>query len=174
MTRSSSSFPPSQRFPSYPLRLTPILPSCPTHSCAATTPTSSASTSNGPRPSSVAHEPVPPPAPQRLPSASSVSSSGPTAPPPVPPSPAARKSVGAPTYRIAVKDYISKEDGDLNFVAGDVIEVIGEVDENWLNGSLKGKIGIFPKKFTDPKYVRKSLFFLQHSAYVLTVYFLSN
>ncbi|KAJ3213053.1 hypothetical protein HDU67_003437 [Dinochytrium kinnereticum] len=109
------------------------------------------------------HNPTPPSQasdPSRLSSSvstSSVSSAGhvPTAaaggPPPIPPSPAARKSVGTSTYRIAVKDYSSKEDGDLQFVTGDVIEILGEVDENWLSGSLKGKIGIFPKKFTEIK-----------------------
>ncbi|KAJ1558716.1 hypothetical protein HK405_013119 [Cladochytrium tenue] len=62
---------------------------------------------------------------------------------PVPPVPA--------VCRVAIRDFISDVDGDLNFRVGDVIEVLEEVDENWLAGMLHGKMGIFPKNMTEAK-----------------------
>ncbi|KAJ1553965.1 Endophilin-A2 [Cladochytrium tenue] len=63
---------------------------------------------------------------------------------PVPPS-------APPVCRVAIRDFISDVDGDLNFRVGDVIEVLEEVDENWLAGMLHGKMGIFPKNMTEAK-----------------------
>ncbi|KAJ3016840.1 UNVERIFIED_CONTAM: hypothetical protein HDU68_012000 [Siphonaria sp. JEL0065] len=57
--------------------------------------------------------------------------------------------------RVAVKDFQTGVDGDLSFKVGDLIEVLEEVDENWMSGSLNGKIGIFPTNFTEPKVVLK-------------------
>ncbi|KAJ3107700.1 E3 ubiquitin-protein ligase sh3rf1 [Phlyctochytrium bullatum] len=105
--------------------------------------------SSAPTPAHPSHPPVqsqpPPAAPAR------VSSTAASNPPPALPGGGSRKSLASSNFRVAVKDFISKEEGDLSFNAGDVIEITGEVDENWLQGSLKGKTGIFPKKFTEPK-----------------------
>ncbi|KAI9350217.1 hypothetical protein BDR26DRAFT_578878 [Obelidium mucronatum] len=59
--------------------------------------------------------------------------------------------VGSNPIRVAVKDFQTGVDGDLAFKVGDLIEVIAEVDENWMSGSLNGKTGIFPTNFTEPK-----------------------
>ncbi|KAJ3069126.1 Endophilin-A3 [Podochytrium sp. JEL0797] len=59
--------------------------------------------------------------------------------------------------RVAVKDFQSGVDGDLAFRLGDLIEVIAEVDENWMTGSINGRSGIFPTNFTEPKTVFKPL-----------------
>ncbi|XP_064183709.1 E3 ubiquitin-protein ligase SH3RF2 isoform X1 [Anguilla rostrata] len=38
----------------------------------------------------------------------------------------------------------------LNFFKGDIISVIRRVDENWVEGKLGEKVGIFPIQFTEP------------------------
>ncbi|KAJ3235840.1 Endophilin-A3 [Chytriomyces hyalinus] len=58
--------------------------------------------------------------------------------------------------RIAIKDFQSGVDGDLAFRVGDLIEVVAEVDDNWMTGTLSGKTGIFPKEFTEPKVLVKA------------------
>lgn len=47
----------------------------------------------------------------------------------------------------AVFDFNSDSKGDLRFRENDVIEVIREVNEEWLEGRLSGMCGIFPKSF---------------------------
>ncbi|KAJ3328428.1 hypothetical protein HDU76_009982 [Blyttiomyces sp. JEL0837] len=74
-------------------------------------------------------------------------------PPPIVPSPAARKSQvgGTGVFRVGIKEYRTGVEGDLAFDVGDVIEVVADVDENWMSGLLNGQMGIFPKSFTEPK-----------------------
>ncbi|KAJ3283953.1 hypothetical protein HDU79_008634 [Rhizoclosmatium sp. JEL0117] len=55
------------------------------------------------------------------------------------------------SVRVAVKAFQTGVEGDLSFAVGDLIEVLSEVDENWMSGSLNGKTGIFPTNFTEPK-----------------------
>ncbi|KAJ3137434.1 hypothetical protein HK100_000647 [Physocladia obscura] len=57
----------------------------------------------------------------------------------------------APQIRIATKDFLTGVDGDLAFKIGDMIEVIAEVDENWMSGTFQGRTGIFPTNFTEPR-----------------------
>ncbi|KAF8594823.1 SH3-domain-containing protein [Ceratobasidium sp. AG-I] len=41
-------------------------------------------------------------------------------------------------------DYQTDDPADLNFKAGDVIELIEETSEDWWTGRLNGKEGMFP------------------------------
>ncbi|KAI8612298.1 hypothetical protein BC830DRAFT_1137316 [Chytriomyces sp. MP71] len=45
-------------------------------------------------------------------------------------------------------------EGDLAFRIGDIIEVIAEVDDNWMTGCLNGRTGIFPTEFTEPRSIK--------------------
>ncbi|XP_019491026.1 PREDICTED: neutrophil cytosol factor 2 isoform X3 [Hipposideros armiger] len=48
---------------------------------------------------------------------------------------------------VALFNYEATNPEDLEFLEGDVIQVISMVNEEWLEGECKGKIGIFPKAF---------------------------
>ncbi|XP_060717292.1 SH3 domain-containing kinase-binding protein 1 isoform X1 [Tachysurus vachellii] len=48
----------------------------------------------------------------------------------------------------AAFSYIPQNEDELELKIGDVIEVLGEVEEGWWEGSLNGKIGMFPSNFT--------------------------
>ncbi|NWX21148.1 NCF2 factor, partial [Aegotheles bennettii] len=52
-----------------------------------------------------------------------------------------------PTQVIAQYNYEATQPEDLEFQAGDVILVLSKVNEDWLEGQCKGKIGIFPSAF---------------------------
>ncbi|KGL81521.1 NADPH oxidase activator 1, partial [Tinamus guttatus] len=56
---------------------------------------------------------------------------------------------GRPTlYRLlAQHDYLAQGPGDLEFSKGDTLDVLSEVNEDWLEGHCNGKTGIFPKCF---------------------------
>ncbi|KND03631.1 uncharacterized protein SPPG_01106 [Spizellomyces punctatus DAOM BR117] len=59
--------------------------------------------------------------------------------------------VGSPLVSVlAIADFESEEPGDLPFKSGDVIQVLGDVDENWYRGRLRAMEGIFPKSFVQP------------------------
>ncbi|PAV75166.1 hypothetical protein WR25_02011 isoform D [Diploscapter pachys] len=47
----------------------------------------------------------------------------------------------------AIYDYASSTPGDLQFRASDVIAITGKVDDQWLEGELAGRRGIFPITF---------------------------
>ncbi|KAK7595277.1 hypothetical protein V9T40_013102 [Parthenolecanium corni] len=49
---------------------------------------------------------------------------------------------------ITLFDYRAQTWDDLDIKEGDLIRVIGEVDENWLYGECNGKQGQFPKNYT--------------------------
>lgn len=49
------------------------------------------------------------------------------------------------------------EEGCLTFMKGDIISVIRRVDENWAEGKLDGKIGIFPLAFVELNNLARSL-----------------
>ncbi|PIC55816.1 hypothetical protein B9Z55_000932 [Caenorhabditis nigoni] len=59
---------------------------------------------------------------------------------------------------VATYAYTSKQEDELSFVAGDVIELITEVEDGWSRGKLKsnGTIGMFPTNFVAPKVVTTS------------------
>ncbi|KAJ3043800.1 Neutrophil cytosol factor 2 [Rhizophlyctis rosea] len=50
---------------------------------------------------------------------------------------------------IAIADFDTREPGDLRFAAGDVIDVVEDVDANWYKGRLRGQEGIFPKTYVE-------------------------
>lgn len=49
------------------------------------------------------------------------------------------------------------EEGCLTFNKGEVISVIRRVDENWAEGKLDDRIGIFPLAFVDLNSLARSL-----------------
>uniref|UniRef100_A0A3Q1FM03 NADPH oxidase activator 1 n=1 Tax=Acanthochromis polyacanthus TaxID=80966 RepID=A0A3Q1FM03_9TELE len=48
---------------------------------------------------------------------------------------------------VALYDYASQGSEDLEFSEGDTIDILGEVNEEWLEGHCAGNIGIFPRCF---------------------------
>jgi len=55
---------------------------------------------------------------------------------------------GRPARARALYDFEGKDEGDLSFRAGDVIEVISRDDE-WWEGRLNGRLGMFPMLFVE-------------------------
>ncbi|XP_059471092.1 abl interactor 1-like [Neocloeon triangulifer] len=52
---------------------------------------------------------------------------------------------------IALYDYESDHPDDLNFKAGDVIEVLSAVNEDWFTGQCGDRVGHFPSNFVEPQ-----------------------
>ncbi|XP_063172082.1 NADPH oxidase activator 1-like isoform X2 [Candoia aspera] len=53
-------------------------------------------------------------------------------------------------YRMVGKHpYTSEAPEDLNFKDGDVLEILSEVNGEWLEGQCNGITGIFPKRFAE-------------------------
>lgn len=51
-------------------------------------------------------------------------------------------------YRmLAQHAYPAQGPGDLEFSKGDMLDILSEVNEEWLEGHCNGKTGIFPKCF---------------------------
>ncbi|XP_059721378.1 NADPH oxidase activator 1 isoform X3 [Haemorhous mexicanus] len=48
---------------------------------------------------------------------------------------------------LAQHSYLAQGPGDLEFNKGDVLDILSEVNEDWLEGRCNGKTGIFPKCF---------------------------
>ncbi|XP_058709680.1 NADPH oxidase activator 1 isoform X1 [Poecile atricapillus] len=48
---------------------------------------------------------------------------------------------------LAQHSYLAQGPGDLEFSKGDVLDILSEVNEDWLEGRCNGKTGIFPKCF---------------------------
>nr|XP_019957886.1 PREDICTED: NADPH oxidase activator 1-like isoform X1 [Paralichthys olivaceus] len=48
---------------------------------------------------------------------------------------------------VALYDYLTQGPEDLEFSEGDTIDILGEVNEEWLEGHCAGNIGIFPRCF---------------------------
>lgn len=68
------------------------------------------------------------------------------APPPPPP---LKPKPKAADYVVALYDFDAQADGDLDFKAGDRIEIVEKSDstEDWWTGRLNGKQGVFPGEF---------------------------
>lgn len=52
---------------------------------------------------------------------------------------------------LAIYNYRGEGPEDMEFNVGDVIDVLSEVNEEWLEGHSNGKIGIFPLCFVEPQ-----------------------
>ncbi|CAL8297395.1 NADPH oxidase activator 1 [Gadus morhua] len=50
-------------------------------------------------------------------------------------------------HMVALYDYTGKGPEDLEFSEGETIDILGEVNEEWLEGHCAGNIGIFPRCF---------------------------
>jgi len=47
----------------------------------------------------------------------------------------------------ALFDFTPQEDGELEFKRGDIITVTEKSDENWWQGTLNGRSGMFPSTY---------------------------
>lgn len=52
---------------------------------------------------------------------------------------------------VAIFSYEATQPEDLEFLEGDVIQVVSTVNNEWLEGECKGKFGIFPKAFVEER-----------------------
>lgn len=69
------------------------------------------------------------------------------------PLPVSSSSQSTPQLYIATYAYNSKQDDELSFVVGDIIELISDVEDGWSKGKLKtnGCVGMFPTNFVTLK-----------------------
>ncbi|XP_067314687.1 GRB2-related adapter protein 2b [Pseudorasbora parva] len=73
-------------------------------------------------------------------------------PPPLcarPPEPSPPPQASALLVR-AVYDFSAEDADELNFQAGDIIEVLDQSDRFWWKGVLRGRTGLFPVNYTNP------------------------
>lgn len=49
----------------------------------------------------------------------------------------------------AIHEFTGENPGELNFKAGDVIQVLRFVDDNWSEGRINDMCGIFPTAFVE-------------------------
>ncbi|XP_017337572.1 GRB2-related adapter protein 2b isoform X2 [Ictalurus punctatus] len=78
--------------------------------------------------------------------------SGPSGPPGPPPRPA--EMLPPPQASLmkvkALYDFIAEEQDELNFSAGDIIEVVDQPESFWWVGQLRGRTGLFPTNYITP------------------------
>lgn len=53
-----------------------------------------------------------------------------------------------PLYK-ALFDFDAEADGELTFKEGDSIKLKKKLDENWFEGEIGGKVGMFPVDYVD-------------------------
>jgi len=89
----------------------------------------------------------PPPPPYSGPSSAAAAAVGKKGPPPPPP--LKPKPKPAAECVVALYDFDAQADGDLDFKAGDRIEIIEKSDssEDWWTGKLNGRQGVFPGNY---------------------------
>ncbi|OSD05626.1 BAR-domain-containing protein [Trametes coccinea BRFM310] len=118
-------------------------------STSSRSPSSSSTFSKKPPPAPPSSSaPSAPPPPYSPPAAGSgINAAAKKAPPPPPP--VKPKPKPAAQYVVALYDFAAQADGDLDFKAGDRIEVIERTDstEDWWTGRLNGRTGVFPGNY---------------------------
>lgn len=71
-----------------------------------------------------------------------------SAPPRRPSEPLPPPQRAAPPQVRALYDFAAEEGDELEFSAGDIIEVLDRSDPSWWRGKLRGKSGLFPANYT--------------------------
>jgi amphiphysin len=62
-----------------------------------------------------------------------------------------RGAVSAIKQVQALYDYTAQAEGDLDFKAGDIINVLDDSDPSgWWRGELNGREGVFPSNYVQP------------------------
>ncbi|KAH9855785.1 BAR-domain-containing protein [Lenzites betulinus] len=118
-------------------------------------PSASTTGSRSPASSTFSKKPAPPPPsaaappPPYSPPAPSANFSLAAKKAPPPPPPLKPKPKPAVQYVVALYDFNAQADGDLDFKAGDRIEVVERTDsaEDWWTGRLNGQTGVFPGNY---------------------------
>ncbi|XP_032396238.1 GRB2-related adaptor protein 2 [Etheostoma spectabile] len=68
-----------------------------------------------------------------------------------PPTPAPRQHTASSNVQVrALYSFHAKEKDELEFNAGDIIEVLESSEQAWWKGLLRGKTGLFPSNYTRP------------------------
>ena len=60
---------------------------------------------------------------------------------------------------VAIADFTTGVEGDLEFKKGSIIKVLEEVNDEWFRGTTGGREGIFPKTFVQPRYTLTKIYF---------------
>ncbi len=119
-----------------------------TSSAASRSPSTSTFKKPAPPPpsslSAAAPPPYSPPSPGSSYGSAAVAKKAPPPPPPLKPKPKP-----AVQYVVALYDFAAQAEGDLEFKAGDRIELVERTDstEDWWTGRLNGQQGVFPGKY---------------------------